>query len=61
MRARLLFLISLTTILYMRYSTRSEKQAQQNAEHMAEQANERMDGAFKLGDTGNLPSVDQMI
>jgi hypothetical protein len=45
----------------MRYSTRSEKQAQQNAEHMAEQANERMDGAFKLGDTGNLPSVDQMI
>lgn len=58
---RLLFLTSLTTLLYMRYSKRSERQAQAQGGHAAEQVNERMDGAFKIGDAGNGSSVEQVI
>jgi len=61
MADRLLFLVSLSMLLYMRYSKKSEKKAQQNGERLAEQVNERMDGAFKMGNTENGPSVEQMI
>jgi hypothetical protein len=46
----------------MRYSKTSQKQAQENGQHDAEQASERMDGAFKMNDNGgNGPSVEQVI
>jgi hypothetical protein len=45
----------------MRYSKRSVKEAQQNGELIAEQVNERMDGAMKLEQAGYGQSVSQMI
>ena len=58
---RLLFLMSLSTLLYMRYSKKSEKQAHVDGEHAAEEVSERMDGAVKMGETGIGPNVEQVI